>query len=62
VVAPNTALSVLDRAIQAHGGAEVSSDFELANLWAGLRSLRLADGPDAVHLRTVAQLELKANL
>jgi acyl-CoA dehydrogenase len=50
VVAPNTALNVVDRAIQVFGGAGVCQDFELAYLWAGLRTLRIADGPDAVHL------------
>jgi acyl-CoA dehydrogenase len=58
VVAPNMALKVLDRAIQAHGGAGVSGDFELAASWAGVRTLRLADGPDEVHLETIAKLEL----
>ncbi len=59
VVAPNVALKVLDRAIQAHGGAGVSDDFPLANLWATSRTLRLADGPDEVHRASVAKLELK---
>jgi acyl-CoA dehydrogenase len=59
VVAPNTALRVLDRAIQAHGGAGVSDDFPLAYLWASARTLRLADGPDEVHRASVARLELK---
>jgi acyl-CoA dehydrogenase len=59
VVAPNVALKVLDRAIQAHGGAGVSGDTPLAALWAGCRTLRLADGPDEVHRETVARLELK---
>ncbi|MGH9946255.1 MAG: acyl-CoA dehydrogenase family protein [Pyrinomonadaceae bacterium] len=58
VVAPNMALRVLDRAIQAHGGAGVSQDFELAAAWAGARTLRLADGPDEVHTETIAKLEL----
>ncbi len=49
VVAPNMALRVLDRAIQAHGGAGVSEDFGLAAAWANARTLRLADGPDEVH-------------
>src|SRR5437660_12703398 len=49
IVAPNMALRVLDRAIQAHGGAGVSHDFELAAAWANSRTLRLADGPDEVH-------------
>ncbi len=58
VVAPNVALRVLDRAIQAHGGAGVSDDFELASHWANSRTLRLADGPDEVHLESIAKLEL----
>jgi acyl-CoA dehydrogenase len=59
VVAPNTTLRVLDRAIQAHGGAGVSDDFPLAYFWASTRTLRLADGPDEVHRAQVARLELK---
>jgi acyl-CoA dehydrogenase len=59
VVAPNVALRVLDRAIQAHGGAGVSDDFPLAYFWASARTLRLADGPDEVHRVAVAKLELK---
>ncbi len=59
VVAPNVALRVLDRAIQAHGGAGVSEDFFLAAAWANIRTLRLADGPDEVHLESIAKLELK---
>jgi acyl-CoA dehydrogenase len=59
VVAPNVALRVLDRAIQAHGGAGVSQDTFLAEAWAHVRTLRLADGPDEVHLETVAKLELR---
>ncbi len=59
VVAPNVALDVLDRSIQAHGGGGVSDDFPLANLWAASRTLRLADGPDEVHRSAVAKLELK---
>src|SRR5579863_8936856 len=58
-VAPNVALRVLDRAIQAHGGAGVSEDTFLASAWANVRSLRLADGPDEVHTEAVARLELK---
>jgi acyl-CoA dehydrogenase len=53
------ALNVLDRAIQAHGGAGVSNDFPLAYAWASARTLRLADGPDEVHRTAVARLELK---
>jgi len=59
VVAPNMALKVIDRAIQAFGGAGVSDDTPLAASWANIRTLRLADGPDEVHRRTVARLELK---
>ena len=59
VVAPNVALRVLDRAIQAHGGAGVSDDFFMAGAWANIRTLRLADGPDEVHLESIAKLELR---
>jgi acyl-CoA dehydrogenase len=59
VVAPNMALRVLDRAIQAHGGAGVSEATFLAATWAGVRTLRLADGPDEVHIESIAKLELK---
>jgi len=59
VVAPNMALRVLDRAIQAYGGAGVCQDLELAAAWANARTLRLADGPDEVHREAVAKLELK---
>jgi acyl-CoA dehydrogenase len=58
IVAPNVALKVLDRAIQAHGGAGVSDDTFLAAAWAGVRTLRLADGPDEVHSESIARLEL----
>jgi len=59
VIAPNMLLGVLDRAIQAHGGAGVSQDTFLAAAWAGARTLRLADGPDEVHMETVAKLEMR---
>ena len=59
VVAPRMALRVLDRAIQAHGGAGVSEDFPLSKAWAHARTLRLADGPDEVHLEAIAKIELK---
>ncbi|HEX3727383.1 MAG TPA: acyl-CoA dehydrogenase family protein, partial [Pirellulales bacterium] len=59
VVAPNVALAVLDRAIQAHGGGGVSGDFPLAEAWASARTLRLADGPDEVHRESIAKAELK---
>jgi len=58
VIAPNVALKILDRAIQAHGGAGVSGDFELAAMWANARTLRLADGPDEVHMEAIAKWEL----
>jgi acyl-CoA dehydrogenase len=59
VVAPNVTLRVLDRAIQAHGGAGVSQDTFLASAWAAVRTLRLADGPDEVHIEAIAKRELK---
>ena len=59
VVAPNVALRVLDRAIQAHGAAGVCQDFFLADAWSSSRTLRLADGPDEVHRETIAKLELR---
>ena len=59
VVAPNVALNVLDRAIQVHGGMGVSGDIWLAAAWANQRTLRIADGPDQVHLEAVARLELR---
>jgi acyl-CoA dehydrogenase len=59
VAVPNMAMKVLDRAIQIHGGGGVSADFPLARAYAGQRTLRLADGPDEVHRRTIAQIELK---
>ncbi|GAB2854507.1 acyl-CoA dehydrogenase family protein [Actinoallomurus bryophytorum] len=59
VAAPRAASYVLDRAIQVHGGAGVSSDTPLAEAWAQVRTLHLADGPDEVHLRTLARQELR---
>jgi acyl-CoA dehydrogenase len=59
VVAPNVALRVLDRAIQAHGGMGVSQDTFLASAWANVRTLRLADGPDEVHTESIAKWELR---
>lgn len=59
VIAPSMALKVLDRAIQVHGGAGVSQDTFLAAAYASVRTLRLADGPDEVHLDSIAKLELK---
>jgi len=58
VIAPNMTLRVLDRAIQAHGGAGVSQDTFLAAAWANVRTLRLADGPDEVHMESIAKHEL----
>jgi acyl-CoA dehydrogenase len=58
VQAPTMALKILDDAIQAHGGGGVSGDFELAAAWAGIRTLRFADGPDEVHNRAIARAEL----
>jgi acyl-CoA dehydrogenase len=57
-VAPTMACQVIDWAIQAHGGAGVSDDFPLAAMYSGIRTLRLADGPDEVHNGTIAKLEL----
>jgi acyl-CoA dehydrogenase len=62
VVAPNMAFRVLDRAIQVHGGAGVCQDTGLAGAWTFARAVRLTDGPDEVHLRTVAKLELRREL
>ena len=59
VAAPRTALYVLDRAIQTHGGGGVSQDFPLASLWSHARTLQIADGPDEVHKRSVARRELR---
>ena len=59
VAVPSIALKVVDRAIQVHGGGGVSDDFPLAYMYAGLRSLRLADGPDEVHKLSIASQELR---
>lgn len=59
VAAPNIALKIIDRAIQVHGGGGVTDDFPLAMAWAHLRTLRLADGPDEVHKRSIASQELR---
>jgi acyl-CoA dehydrogenase len=59
VAAPGVALKVIDRAIQVHGGGGVSDDFPLATMYAHLRTLRLADGPDEVHKRSIARIELR---
>lgn len=58
VAVPAMTHRVVDRAIQVFGGAGVSGDFVLAEILAGLRTLRIADGPDAVHSRTVARLQV----
>jgi acyl-CoA dehydrogenase len=60
VAAPDVALRVVDRAIQVHGGGGVSDDFPLATMYAHLRTLRLADGPDEVHKRSIARHELRS--
>ena len=57
-VVPQMALKVIDRAIQVHGGGGVSQDFPLAEFWTYARTLRLADGPDEVHLESIAKMEL----
>jgi len=58
-VVPPMTLKIVDRAIQAHGGAGVCEDFPLANFWIIARMLRIADGPDEVHLESIAKMELK---
>ena len=62
VAAPNMALQIIDDAIQAFGGAGVTSDPKLAQAYAGMRTLRLADGPDEVHKQSIARNELKKYL
>ena len=62
VAAPNVALKVIDRAIQVHGGGGVSDDVPLASLYAHVRTLRLADGPDEVHKMTIARRELRRSV
>ncbi len=62
VAAPNMALKIIDDAIQAFGGAGVTSDPKLAQAYAGMRTLRLADGPDEVHKQSIARSELKKYL
>jgi acyl-CoA dehydrogenase len=62
VAAPEVALKVIDRAIQVHGGGGVSNDFPLATMYAHLRTLRLADGPDEVHKRSIARQELRRHV
>ncbi len=58
-IVPPCVLKIIDRAIQAHGGAGVCEDFPLANFWIVARMLRIADGPDEVHLESIAKMELK---
>jgi len=62
VAAPRMALKIIDDAIQAHGGGGVTTDFGLAKAYAGMRTLRLADGPDEVHNRTIARMEFKKHM
>ena len=62
VAVPELCYRVVDRAVQVHGGAGLSQDFILAKALAGLRSLRIADGPDSVHRRTIALLEIKKEM
>lgn len=62
VVAPQVALAVLDRAIQSHGAAGLSQDTALAELWAQARTLRILDGPDEVHIRSLGRWELRSQL
>jgi acyl-CoA dehydrogenase len=59
VIAPRIALEIVDKAIQVHGGEGVTNDTPLAGMYAGLRTLRFADGPDEVHLMTIARAELR---
>jgi acyl-CoA dehydrogenase len=59
IAVPQVAQRVLDHAIQAHGGGGVSQDFPLAAMWAGIRTIRLADGPDEVHLASLGRRELR---
>ncbi|GGQ22994.1 acyl-CoA dehydrogenase family protein [Streptomyces roseolilacinus] len=59
IATPRTVVDVIDRAVQLHGAGGVSQDFPLAELWAAARTLRLADGPDEVHQRSLARRELK---
>jgi acyl-CoA dehydrogenase len=59
-VVPQMALKVIDRAIQAFGGAGVCQDHPLAQFWIYARTLRIADGPDEVHLESIAKMELRS--
>ncbi|MFE0105009.1 acyl-CoA dehydrogenase family protein [Streptomyces sp. NPDC059009] len=62
IATPRTVVGILDKAVQLHGAGGVSQDFPLAELWAAARTLRLADGPDEVHQRSLARRELKQYL
>ncbi|MGX1674646.1 acyl-CoA dehydrogenase family protein [Streptomyces sp. NPDC055400] len=62
IATPRTVVGIIDQAVQLHGAGGVSQDFPLAELWAGARTLRLADGPDEVHQRSLARRELKKYL
>ena len=62
VAAPNMALAVLDRAMQVHGGGAMSQEFPLAYMWSRTRALRFADGPDEVHRRQIARMELSRHV
>ncbi|WHM39490.1 acyl-CoA dehydrogenase family protein [Streptomyces sp. BPTC-684] len=62
IATPRTVLDIIDRAVQVHGAGGVSQDFPLAELWAAARTLRIADGPDEVHQRSLARRELKKYL
>jgi acyl-CoA dehydrogenase len=62
VAVPQMAQRVIDNAIQAHGGAGVCQDTPLASMYAGIRTLRIVDGPDEVHIRDIARLEIKPYL
>ncbi|TJZ43509.1 acyl-CoA dehydrogenase [Streptomyces piniterrae] len=62
IATPRTVVDILDQAVQLYGAAGVSQDFPLAELWAGARTLRLADGPDEVHQRSLARREIKKYL
>ncbi|UQA96324.1 acyl-CoA dehydrogenase family protein [Streptomyces halobius] len=62
IATPRTVVDILDRAVQLHGAGGVSQDFPLAELWAAARTLRLADGPDEVHQRSLARREIKKYL
>jgi alkylation response protein AidB-like acyl-CoA dehydrogenase len=59
VAGPKTALKIIDNAIQSHGGGGVSQDFDLAKMYTNARTMRLVDGPDEVHNRAIARIEMK---